>query len=68
MEDQLGFEPVTQGIKAHNLYGTYLGIFLGEKLEEKWARQDLRARVKSGHPSLNPDVRGGGANLPKGGG
>jgi hypothetical protein len=34
---------------------------------EKWARQDLRAKVISGHPSLNPDVKDGGANLRLGG-
>ncbi len=26
-------------------------------------RQDLRARVKTYHPSLKPDAKGGGANL-----
>jgi len=28
----LDFEPVTYGIKTHNLYGTYLGEFLGGKV------------------------------------
>jgi len=32
--------PVIHGIKAHILGGTYLGIFLGGKYGEKWARQD----------------------------
>ena len=36
----VGFEPVTHGIKAHILYGTKLGIFLGGKMGKKWARQD----------------------------
>jgi hypothetical protein len=30
---------------------------------KKWARQDLRARVISNRPSLNPDALSGGANL-----
>jgi hypothetical protein len=43
-------------------------MFLGMNLEGKWARQDLRARANSDRPSLNPDVKDGGANLPEGGG
>ena len=34
-----------------------------EYMGGKWARQDLRARLNTYHPSLNPDVKGGGANL-----
>ncbi len=29
---------------------------------------DLRARVNTSHPSLNPDAKGGWANLSRGGG
>jgi len=53
----VGYEPVTYGIKAHILYGTYLGIFFGKKYGEKWARQDLSARARSIRPSRNPEVK-----------
>jgi hypothetical protein len=33
IEGPIGYEPVTHGIKAHILYGTYLSIFLGGKIE-----------------------------------
>ena len=48
----LGYGPANRGIKAHIQYGTCLVYVLREQIGGKWARQDLRERVVSGHPSL----------------
>jgi len=55
----MGYKPITCTVP-------FCIKFKGEKREEcpkRWARQDLRERVITYNPSLNPDARGGGANL-----
>jgi hypothetical protein len=62
----LGFEPVTLGIKAPIQYGTILNKNHKEKLgscTKKRARGRLKSEVNTYHPSLNPEVKDGGAYL-----